>query len=647
MKMTNTTIRRPPSSQRLLNLYFVLSVSVLVLLSGFAATDASSSSTGSSSSSSSNNFVVRIRLPSGSVEKIQLEDGQDETLTISDILKPFDVIDDDDVGESEDDDNDSNSNKNDRMIRIGQQKDGVPMNDSASMSSKTLKDWGIRHGTIITVPPLSSSSSPSSITARKQKQQNSADNDMWHPYPDLAKDEYEELVRKSKTRRGTVKSYGDVAQLQSSLHIVEPQQEGPIKRIYLCRKSAERFYSNGIERPKNNKGKKKKPTTSTNPAFIPRVGMLLGTIQKERAEGSIPKKARTSLSSTTKEDSMCQVIKVQAVWEPTTGQQQSSSSRRKNSSTTNNKSKPTTYDSEMASQMLSTSSSSLSSDNSDEIAKLHSRVLILADRLGLQPVGWIFSTVSPQTAAAAAAGGAASTTSIDDYDTDDDQVPVNAIDVWTGAKLQIENMRRVHNNNDNNGATQKDINKGDKFVSVSMDAETGTTEAFQLSHVTIQMVHDDVFASISEDASSSSDKNKKNMKGGSSSNPKIVSTRHPVLVDGRETKELDSVLCLINTALLSHDGSFSGSSSASSVKKSNGTLTNKTKKDLLALMEKDDDRSLMATLCDFNLLLALDSMLEDNDMAELCELVRKWSRGQKQGTAIGPKLKMKLQSLLA
>jgi len=273
--------------------------------------------------------------------------------------------------------------------------------------------------------------------------------------------------------------------------------------------------------------------------------------------------------------------------------------------------------------------------------------LILADRLGLQPVGWIFSTVSPQTAAAAAAGGAASTTSIDDYDTDDDQVPVNAIDVWTGAKLQIENMRRVHNNNDNNGATQKDINKGDKFVSVSMDAETGTTEAFQLSHVTIQMVHDDVFASISEDASSSSDKNKKNMKGGSSSNPKIVSTRHPVLVDGRETKELDSVLCLINTALLSHDGSFSGSSSASSVKKSNGTLTNKTKKDLLALMEKDDDRSLMANLCDFNLLLALDSMLEDNDMAELCELVRKWSRGQKQGTAIGPKLKMKLQSLLA
>jgi hypothetical protein len=492
------------------------------------------------------------------------------------------------------------------------------MKDSATMS-KTLKDLGIKHGTLITIPPSKSLSSsllpPSPIIARKQRRGNGVGTKPWNPYPDLAKD-YDDALWKSKTRRGTMKSYSDVAELQSSLHIVEPQQEGKIKRIYMCRRSAERFYTNGIEKPKMVKTAKK-GTSAPKPTIVPRCGLLFGTIQKEKAEGSIPKKARTSLSSTTKEDSTCQVIKVQAVWEPP-GQTKNA--------------KSTSYDNEMASRMLSTASIG----NSDESTE-HSRVLKLASRLALQPVGWIYSTRSPKT-----------TTTGRDTDDDDDKVPVDAIDVWTGAKLQIENMKRLHDDGDKS-LKDGDANKGDKFVSVSMDAESGTTEAFQLSCVTIQMVHEDVFVSVGV-ASSRGTKNKGGSGGSGGdggNNPKIALMRHPVLVDGRETTELDSVLCLINTALLSHDGSFSGSSAASSVKKSNGTLTNKAKKDLLAVIEKGDDRYLMEELCDFNLLLALDLLLDDNDMVELCELVRKWSRGLKKGTAIGPKLKMKLQSLLA
>jgi hypothetical protein len=116
-----------------------------------------------------------------------------------------------------------------------------------------------------------------------------------------------------------------------------------------------------------------------------------------------------------------------------------------------------------------------------------------------------------------------------------------------------------------------------------------------------------------------------------------------VLVDGKEVKKLDSVLCLVNTAMLPHVGSYSGKSATSAVKK-NGSLTNKTKKALLAAV--DNDASLLEELSDFNTLLALDQTLSKADSEELCQLVRKWVRGQKRGTLVTPKLKMQLRSIL-
>jgi hypothetical protein len=116
-----------------------------------------------------------------------------------------------------------------------------------------------------------------------------------------------------------------------------------------------------------------------------------------------------------------------------------------------------------------------------------------------------------------------------------------------------------------------------------------------------------------------------------------------VLVDGKEVKKLDSVLCLVNTAMLPHVGSYSGKSATSAVKK-NGNLTNKTKKALLAAV--DNDASLLEELSDFNTLLALDQTLSKADSEELCQLVRKWVRGQKRGTLVTPKLKMQLRSIL-
>jgi len=128
-------------------------------------------------------------------------------------------------------------------------------------------------------------------------------------------------------------------------------------------------------------------------------------------------------------------------------------------------------------------------------------------------------------------------------------------------------------------------------------------------------------------------------------NPRTVPMKHAVLVDGRETTELDSVLCLVNTAMLSNVGNYAGKSAASSVKKSNAGLANKAKKTLLNALETDDNK-LLEELCDFNILVALDQSIPANDMEALCGLVKKWARGQKQGTTVDPKLKMKLKSCL-
>jgi hypothetical protein len=173
-----------------------------------------------------------------------------------------------------------------------------------------------------------------------------------------------------------------------------------------------------------------------------------------------------------------------------------------------------------------------------------------------------------------------------------------------------------------------DKQEGAKFVTLAMDANTGATEAFQLSDVSVQMVAEKMWDATEQG--------------------RFVTTQHEVIIDGKETKQLDSVLCLVNTAMLSQVGSYAGKPT-NSVNKKNGTLTGKTKKTLLAALDKDssDHCSLLNALSDFNILVALDALLPSEQTEELCRLVKKWVRGQKHGTQVPQKIKLSLQSVLS
>jgi len=468
-------------------------------------------------SSSQSGMILRIRLADGSMEKVQVPPGAEDSMSVTDLLEPFDVEDD-------------------ATVQVG---------SSTVDASQKLSNLSVKHGSIITIQPNLKKPTESRFSQLK------VDPHSWDPFPDLAKD-YEHALLKSKTKRAANKSmsYGAIAQLQSSLHVVEAQPEGPLKRVYMCRYSAERFQSNGVI-------KKKKGDTSTSPSVQPRVGLLLGTIQRERVEKT-PRKARTSLSSQTADADFCTVAKVQAVWEPP-GQKANEN-----------------YDSSSAQSLLSQ----------------NPRVLAVASHLDLVPVGWIFSHT-------------------DTRHEEEDSLPVYGLDVQVGATLQIANMK------------ERGRGDGKSFVTLAMDANTGATEAFQLSDVSVQMVHEDILQI------------KKNQRE--------VPTKHNILINGKETKTLDSVLCLVNTAMLSHEGAYAGSSAASSIKK-NGSLTNKTKKALLKCM--DDDPKLLQELCDFCTLLALDQLMSPEESEKLCQSVKKWARGQKQGTQVDGDIKLKLRSVL-
>jgi hypothetical protein len=221
------------------------------------------------------------------------------------------------------------------------------------------------------------------------------------------------------------------------------------------------------------------------------------------------------------------------------------------------------------------------------------RALQVANWLGLTPVGWIFSYT-------------------DSRSQEGDSLPVWAPDVHCGGRLVIANMKRT------------DRQVGAKFVTLAMDANTGATEAFQLSDVSVQMVAEEIWDGTEQG--------------------RFVKTHHEIIVDGKETTQLDSVLCLINTAMLSQEGAYAGKTT-NSVNKKNGVLTGKTKKALLAAM--DNNSSLLRALSDFNILVALDALLPAKQTEELCRLVKKWVRGQKNGTEVSTKLKLSLQSVLS
>ncbi|CAB9516033.1 expressed unknown protein [Seminavis robusta] len=487
----------------------------------------------STPSPSSDGLLLRVRMMDGSMQRIQVPPGAEGTMSLKEALSGL-------LLESSDK----------PLIKIGTSSSEPVQDDTQTIAALNLK-----RGSLINL--VSSAPPKTAVKKTSASKPKTAASDRWNPFPDLAKD-YEAALRKAKVYRSTKTgmSYSDIAKLQAALHNVDPQEVGPITRIYMCAKSAERFHNNG---------KKKSGEVEC------RIGLVFGTIQRERVD--LKPKARTSLSSQTESSQYCSAARVHALWEPSAQ-------------------KPTAklYD--------TTSIPSSFSDATNTMSDLP-RVLRVAKWLGLKPIGWIFAYN-------------------DNRHKDQDALPVYAQDAKTGALLQIANMKHLGRE------------EGCKFVTLSMQASTGATEAFQLSDVCVQMVAEDLWDLSADDTKKQASR--------------FVKTKHDVIVDARETKELDSVLCLVNTAMLSQNGLFSGPA-VNTVKKSGG-VTNKVKKTILASLDESDSNKLLETLCDLNLLVTLDKNLAPAEMEQLCTLVRKWARGQKRGTQIEDRLKNLLRSLL-
>lgn len=359
------------------------------------------------------------------------------------------------------------------------------------------------------------------------------------------------------------------------MHTIEPQPEGPIKRIYMCHVSAQRFKDNCTILPtkkqlKATKGKAKAQIKN-------RCGVLFGTVNKERVDQSMDTKARTSLSTPLYEMKMCEVVKVHALWEP---------------------------------PQTSTSTNGYDGKNLIK-GKEFKRAKEIAEVLGLTVVGWIYSYSEDRQNGDG-----------DDKDSGEDSLPVWGTDIVTGAKGQIENMENLGRDN------------GCKYVTLALDSKTGATEAFQLSNVSVQMVAEGVLA-IPETESAKVQVPFK----------RFVKTQESVSIDNKETKDLDTVFCLVNTAMLSHEGRFAGKAE-NSVKKAGG-LTAKKKRTVLAAIEAGGDGDLLQELCDFNALMALDRAMPKEDMSNLCKLVAKYSRGHKKGITVESKLKIVLKNILS
>lgn len=462
----------------------------------------------------------------------------------------------------------------------------LDVSPSGADRQKTAAELGLKHGSMITIlPPPTAKKS-----AEESKSQNNAEENMdrFDPFPDLAKStSYSTASRRARAlSRGVSRgmTYGDISRVRSTMHTVEPQPTGPLTRVYVCQVGAARFQNHCIV---NTPMKKQKQSPSTKKKdelarVENRVALLFGTINKERADQS-RKKARTSLSTAREDEKMCEVAKVHAIWEPPMQKP-----------TLNGKH----YDEAcLLSNYLG------ETDDKPKKETATDRAIRVAGWLGLQPLGWMFSYED------------------EDRHEDGDALPVHGRDAVVGSKLQIETMKR------------RGREEGCKFVTLALDGRIGATEAFQLSDVCVQMVAENVLSPPVVDEALQS--------------TRFMALKDPVVVSGEETKRLDSVLLLVNTAMLSHVGLYSGGANApigGNVKRGSGALLVKTRKRILAAMEQGNGA--LKELCDFDVLLALDSLIGRQESEKLCLLVRKYARGQKKGTVLDGHLKLTLQSVL-
>lgn len=105
-------------------------------------------------------------------------------------------------------------------------------------------------------------------------------------------------------------------------------------------------------------------------------------------------------------------------------------------------------------------------------------------------------------------------------------------------------------------------------------------------------------------------------------------------MEGKEVEEIDCLLCLVNTGLLSHTGNFRSRS---------GSLSKKVKRRLRKKLD-ENEIEFVDHLCDFSLLLAMDKLLDKNQMDGVCDLVTK--RTQKKKVMVNKALRLVLETIL-
>mmetsp|Transcript_7876 Transcript_7876/g.17645 ORF Transcript_7876/g.17645 Transcript_7876/m.17645 type:complete len:683 (-) Transcript_7876:196-2244(-) len=596
-----------------------------------AVVEASSSSSSSSSPTppAAAATILRIRLLDGSMTRIAVPRGSEDETTLSDVLSraasssattgTTGTGTGTRTSTSGNDDGDGERGMLMPKIKIGQGPSQKDVSDDESRS-KSISELGLKHGTLVTlVPPTGSRSGgmikktttkpnklPSATTTITGNDASSSvmSSDRFDPFPALAKPAAHSAAARrlralSRSSRGT--SYDQISKLREYMHNVEPQSEGSVKRAYMCTVSADRFKDGCTIKPTKKQiiaAKRAGTVDKLTNRIVNRWGLCLGTIGTERVDQK-KDRVRTSLSTPLYEREMCEVAKVHAIWEP---RQQGSGEGG--------------YDASMATRFGTDAE--------------YKRVVRIANALGLRPVGWIYSYSDNRH---------------EEGEEDEDSLPVYSSDIYHGAVLQIGNMQNKERGRD----------EGKKFVTLALDANSGATEAFQLSDVSVQMVAEGLIpppsavggSVVGEKQKKKKKKASKKDTGAATSSGRYVTTTEKFLIDSEETTELDSVLCLVNTALLGHTGTFCGKQAESSVNKK-GLLTAKAKKNILAALEKNgsDDIELFEKLSDFNVLVALDGMIKKRDMDELCRLVRKWARGQRRGSEMGKELRLALKLAL-
>lgn len=507
--------------------------------------------------------IIRVRTIDGSVLRVPLKEDVKST-TLSSILNAAGV-----------------RLENVKCHLGSPGKMSVEINASSSDIDKTVTELGLKHGSMITLISTKPKESP-----LKESPKESLNNDRYDPFPDLAKSKsYSALSRRSRALSSASRgrSYGEISRVREAMHNIEPQSGGPLGRVYVCRVGAARFQNHCVVNTSASGGSSKKKNRVES-RIENRIALLFGTINKERSDQS-RKLARTSLSSTTEDEKMCNVAKVHAFWEPPL-QKPLLNGRH--------------YDENCLLSSYSGDSSSV--DNKKESHT--QRAIRLASYLGLRPVGWIFSYA-------------------DDNRLVEDSLPVHGRDAIVGSKLQIETMKLLGRE------------EGKQFVTLTLDGRVGATEAFQLSDVCVQMVAEGILKAPVVDEKLKS--------------TRFVTMKDPVVVSGEETKRLDSVLFLVNTAMLSHVGLYSGGENAppaGNVKRNSGTMLSKTRKRILAALAQKESSHILKELCNFDVLMALDAIIGQDEIRELCELVKKYARGQKRGTVLSDHLKLTLQSIL-